>query len=73
MLGDQRWALSAGALGVQAGSPADELDMEEVRLLIEPIMLMIKLYYCSREQQNLTPCWICFFYFNLCFSLLLLL
>ena len=27
--------------------------------------------FCSREEQNLTPCWICFFYFDLCFPLLL--
>ena len=26
---------------------------------------------CYLEEQNLTPCWICFFYFNLCFPLLL--
>ena len=25
---------------------------------------------CKREEQNLTPCWICFFYFNLCSPLL---
>ena len=28
--------------------------------------------FCNREEQNLTICWICFLYFNLCFSLLLL-
>ena len=28
------------------------------------------LSFCNREEQNLTPCWICFFYFNLCSSLL---
>ena len=26
---------------------------------------------CNREEPNLTTCWICFFYFNLCFRLLL--
>ena len=26
---------------------------------------------CNREEPNLTTCWICFFYFNLCFLLLL--
>ena len=26
---------------------------------------------CNREEPNLAPCWICFFYFNLCFPLLL--
>ena len=26
---------------------------------------------CFKEEQNLTPYWICFFYFNLCFQLLL--
>ena len=26
---------------------------------------------CNREEPNLTTCWICFFYFNLCFPLLL--
>ena len=28
--------------------------------------------YCYREEQNMIPYWICFFYFNLCFRLLLL-
>ena len=27
--------------------------------------------YCYREEPNLTPCWICFLYFNLYFPLLL--
>ena len=26
---------------------------------------------CNREERNLTTCWICFFFFNLCFQLLL--
>ena len=26
---------------------------------------------CNREEPNRTTCWICFFYFNLCFLLLL--
>ena len=36
-------------------------------------VLLISLYIYNREEPILTPCWICFFYFNLCFSLLLLL
>ena len=29
------------------------------------------LYFCDRGEPNLTTGWICFFYFNLCFPLLL--
>ena len=36
-------------------------------------MKQTSMYFCNREELNLTPCWICFFDFNLCFLLLLLL
>ena len=32
---------------------------------------MEALKQCNREEPNLTTCWNCFFYFNLCFPLLL--
>ena len=34
-------------------------------------LLCIMVTSCNREEPNLTTCWICFFYFNLCFPLLL--
>ena len=35
------------------------------------ISLTSSLSSCNREEPNLTTCWICFFYSNLCFPLLL--
>ena len=39
--------LTVGALGIQAGSPAEEFDTEEVRLLVKPHVLM------SAEKKNI--------------------
>ena len=39
--------LSVGALGIQSGSPAEEFDTKEVRLLVKPHMLM------SAEKKNI--------------------
>lgn len=53
MLGDHRWALSAGALRTQAASSIDELDIKEIRLLAEPHMPKAKSsYYLGRKPYK---------------------
>ena len=40
---------------------------------LEKIYIHLKIIYnCNKEEPNLTTCWICFFYFNLCVRLLFL-
>ena len=40
-------------------------------LVLYPRICFRILYFCNREEPNRTPCWLCFFYFNFCFPLLL--